>query len=238
MDLSIIIPVWNEENKIRNDIIAINDFFSKNNRQTEIILVDDGSSDKTKEIIMAATSFSSIRVAPLILKKHCGKGYAVRQGVLNAEGRFIMFMDSGLTVPLKFIENAIQQLNDKNLGFIIGSRHLPESKIGYSQNWYRKAFSASFRFITKRLLGLPDFITDTQCGFKVFKRDVAKQLFQQSQENGYLFDLEIILLALRSKIPFAELAIEWNWDRDTRLSVGKTSLNIMHDLYYLKQRFL
>jgi dolichyl-phosphate beta-glucosyltransferase len=235
--ISIVIPVWNEEKKIVNDIESINNYFSQKSYNCELIIVDDGSDDKTFELAKEVSVDSSLSKNVIQLTAHSGKGCAVRTGVKASHGKFIMFMDSGGTVPLNYIDNALDILNNSDNDFVIGSRHLPGSTVHHKLIWYRRIVSFMFRHLIKSYLHLPGFLTDTQCGFKVFRGDVGRDLFNASVLDGFLFDLEIILLAIQKNIQFSEMTIEWNWDSDSRLSVVRSASNVYKELYALRKRF-
>lgn len=235
--LSIVIPAWNEEIKIVKDIKNINDYFSQKPFNTELIIVDDGSSDNTQKAAREIAVSPRIKRNVLKQSRHCGKGSAVRNGITNSTGKYVLFMDSGATIPLSYVDKALNILENSEQDFLIGSRHLPESIIHHKLVWYRRVVSFFFRFITKRYLQLPGFISDTQCGFKVFKGGIGRSLFTASLLDGFLFDLEIILLAIKRNIAFTEMAVEWNWDSDSRLSVKKSFPDVYKELRSLKQRF-
>lgn len=234
MDLSIIIPVWNEESKIAADILNIDSFFRKSALKIELIIVDDGSSDNSLEITQKALQNVSVESKSLAFE-HKGKGYAVRQGILASRGDIVMFMDCGGNVPLSFINTGMEMLAGKDTDMILATRFDDLSKITYDRVWFRKISSTVFRRMTHKLLDLPAEVSDTQCGFKLFKGQMARAVFARLKIDGFLFDLEVILIAMRQGYKLKEMPIEWNCDRDSRLSIPGALYPILRDLFYLKQ---
>lgn len=237
MQLSIIIPAWNEAGKIAGDIREISLYIKNVNPSTELIIVDDGSSDNTAEIAENAADYDSFDIKVIRYSPHRGKGCAVRKGILESLGDVVMFMDSGQNVTLEFITSGLKLIKQRSCDILIGSRYLPESVIKKKLIWYRRLISYIFRQNVKRYFHLPEFVTDTQCGFKFFKGDIARELFGKSGSDGFIFDLEIILLALEKKYKICEFPIEWRCDRDSRLSLVRSFIPILRDLRKLKQHF-
>lgn len=237
MNLSIIIPAWNEASKIEADILENSRFLEGNSIPGEIILVDDGSADGTAKIAKQVQIASTITLEVITYSPHRGKGFAVRKGILASKGEIVMFMDSGLNVPLKFINTGLKLLKEDRYSIIMGSRHLKESIILKNLVWFRQITSLLFRKFIKIYLGLPHCLTDTQCGFKLYKGDIARKLFAECKSDGFLFDIEIILLALKRDIQIVELPIEWTCDRDSRLSLFNTLFPLLKELKRLNKKF-
>ena len=208
MDLSIIIPVLNESKKIKNDILAACEFFSKNKIKGEIILVDDGSSDNTAEIARKTKVPAGISLLILQYPDHRGKGFAVKSGVLKSVGKYVIFVDSGLCVAFDYILAGLKLLQNENCDIAHGSRFLRQSKITRPHLLSRRISSALFRNVFKFLLKLPSELTDTQCGFKIYKGDVARLLYKSCITDGFMFDIEIILRAVKSGYRIKEFPVE------------------------------
>lgn len=233
--ISIIMPIWNEESKIFNDLEHLNAFSKSFQKPIEIIITDDGSTDNSISIIKAYSAGNFLNIKPIVLEKHIGKGYALRKGIENATGKYVLIMDSGATIPMKYISIGLELLSKENIDLLIGSRHLPNSKIKQNLIWYRKISSLLFRSLIKYIFDLK--IKDTQCGFKFLVSDTAQLLIKECNIDGFLFDLELILLARQKKLKFREFAIIWNCDRDSRLSIFKIFFPLIKDLAKLKKRF-
>ena len=235
MDLSIVIPVWNEASKITTDIKSINDYFSNSSLKIEVIVVDDGSTDETIKITKKALKDTSLNSNVVTYYEHKGKGYAVRQGMLASQGNIVMFMDCGSNVPLNFIDKGIEILNIKNADIVVGTRYHRESKIVRNMIWFRRITSTFFRYFIKFFNDLPNQISDSQCGFKIFKGAVARQIFTLAETDGFLFDLEVILQAKKKNYKILELPLEWYCDRDSRLNVFNSIIPVFKEFIHLKR---
>ena len=226
MDISVIIPALNEQHKIVQDIEETANFLAQSNLSGEIIVVDDGSRDKTSDLANKSILPPSVSLKVITFKQHHGKGFAVRTGVLDSQGNFVMFMDSGRNVPLTYILTGLELIQSGSCDIAIGSRHLPGSIIYKPLIWYRRLFSIIFRIVVKFYLNIPKHLTDTQCGFKIYQGKVARELYASCISNGFIFDVEIILRAQNKGRCMREFEIEWTCDRDTRLSISSTPIMI------------
>ncbi len=235
MDISIIIPVWNEESKITTDLQNINNYFQESPYNVQVIVVNDGSTDQTSEVLKQFSTQSSQQLKLIDYPAHKGKGYAVRKGVKASQGEYVVIMDCGNTIPLKYIQIGIDFLNDNKIDIAFGSRYNPESSILMKPVWYRRVASSLFRKLTKSYLHLPRGLTDTQCGFKILNGTTARELFGLSKSDGFIFDLEIILLAGKRDYKLMEFPIEWKCDRDSRLSLPGIIFPVFKELQRLKK---
>ncbi len=235
MDFSIIIPVLNEEFKVKNDIIAADYFLTNNKYKGEIIISDDGSIDKTVEVCDSLIGHISHNLIILKSDRHKGKGSAVRRGVLASSGRIVLFMDSGLNIPIDQAKRGIYLLESEKADLAIASRRLPHSIIHVPLIWHRRIFSYLFRKTAKHYLPIPRHLTDTQCGFKLFKGHIARELFAASVIDGFLFDIEIILRANLRGFKIMEFPVDWTCDRDTRLRVKSTFITTVNELRKIKE---
>jgi dolichyl-phosphate beta-glucosyltransferase len=233
MDLSIVIPAYNEAHKISRDIKEAADFFQENNLSGEIIVVDDGSSDDTAATTLRVGAGLPVRV--LQQQSHHGKGYAVRQGILAAQGQIIMFADSGVCTPYHHARTGMDLINQDLCDLAHGSRKLKDSIISHQQPFNRRVISTIIRRIFILWLKVPAELTDTQCGFKIYRGPVAQSLYAACQTQGFLFDVEIILRALRQGLRIREFPIVWRADHDSRLSTRKNFFGIIIELFALKK---
>lgn len=237
MDLSIVIPVWNEEKKIGNDLNNLHTFLSERSYASEIIVVDDGSNDSTCKVVQEFQKNHSIYIELLCDQIHHGKGYAVRKGIRNAKGKRIMFMDCGGNVPLDSIDHGLTLMDDGGFKLAHGSRHLPRSYILKPMSPKRRLFSWLFRKTVRNFLPIPRELTDTQCGFKLYDGDTARELYARPTLDGFLFDVEIILRARSSGYSITEFPITWSFDPDSRLHPNRIFSQIVRDLIYLKRTY-
>jgi dolichyl-phosphate beta-glucosyltransferase len=225
--LSIIIPCYNEEKRIRKTIKSLSAFMKKKKIIHEIILIDDGSIDRTKEIIIKyASKNKNIRV--ISYQKNKGKGYAVKKGILNSKGNMILFSDADLSTPIEEYEK-LKKWYDKGYLIAIGSRREKGSKIKKKQPFFRNLSGHIFGKIVKNLL-LRD-IKDSQCGFKLFNGNIARKIFTIQKINGFVFDVEILYLAKKKGIKIKEVPILWiDSAKESKVKLIKHSLPMFLDI--------
>ncbi len=216
------------------DIKAAEKFILDNNFQGEIIVVDDGSTDDTARIA------ETVKVSPQESKRiirsenHRGKGFAVREGIISAKGEYIMFADSGLCIPFDYVLTGLEIIKSGGYDIAHGARKLKESRISVKQPIFRRLIAWIFRQIFIYFLKIPSDLTDTQCGFKIYKGEAARKLYTESVTDGFLFDIEIILRAGKQNYRIKEFPVEWTMDPDTRLSAAKNSFGVLKELLNLK----
>lgn len=235
MELSIIIPAFNERQKIARDVEAAARFLERENFRGEIIVVDDGSADDTAAVAQQIALPGAVTLLVIRNAAHRGKGFAVRTGILRARGDYVMFADSGLTVPYDNALRGLRLLQKGSCELAHASRRLTESVIRRPQPWPRRFFSLIFRWFVILFLKIPARLTDTQCGFKIYRGDVARELCAQCRTEGFMFDVEIILRALRRGYRIEEFPVEWSCDPDSRLSVARSPWRILRELLALKR---
>ena len=235
--LSIIIPAYNEAHKIGQDIVAADEFLTSEGIDGEIIIVDDGSSDNTAETAKMASN--SVQTPCLVerLDNNYGKGRVVRTGVLKSTGEFVLFADSGLCIPFQQALVGIDLIASGQCQIAHGSRKLSGCHISRPQSIYRRACSKLFHWFLIHDIYRLGNLTDTQCGFKVYSGDIARRLYADSTVDGFMFDVEIILLALSQELTICEFPVDWTWDPDSRLRPTRVAINVFLDLIRLKRRF-
>lgn len=230
--LSIVIPVYRESEKVCADIEAAAAFL-EHIGGGEILIVDDGSSDDTAEVAERCAAGVSAAVQVIRLPRHRGKGAAVRTGILHSRKRLVMFADSGVCVPFVEALAGIEMIEQGQCLLAHGRR----TNIRRKQSFYRRLCSWLFNHWLigglKRNLGL----TDTQCGFKIYNGDTARRLYAQSVIDGFMFDIEIILLAARNGCVIREFPISWSFDPDSRLHPLRQGLSILKDIMRLRRLF-
>ena len=226
-DLSLVIPVYNEGCKISRDLEELTAYLDGLGLSYEIIVVDDGSEDSTVAVVL---EFAEMCRNVVLLRngRNRGKGYSVRKGILAARGRYIGFLDAGLCLPPGEIRKALALLND-GCDIALGSRGLPDSSILRRQPWYRVAGSKIFAQIVWKIMGL-SAIKDTQCGFKFFRRKVAREIFSEMRTEGFMFDVELLRRALAKKLKIRQFPISWSNDPDTRFRLVSGSFRNILEL--------
>ena len=235
MGLSIVIPAFEEAGKIARDIKAAAQFLKANELAGEIIVVDDGSSDATEQAAGNVWVPRDIRRQVIRYDPHRGKGYAVRTGILASTGDFTMFADCGLCIPYGNVLLGMALIREGQCDIAHGSRRHLESDILRDQPWHRRVVSRAFKSTVRTLLKVPRELTDTQCGFKVYKGNVARELYGQCVSDGFMFDIEIILRAERAGYRIQEFPVEWACDLDSRLSVTRTPWPVLSELRTLRR---
>jgi dolichyl-phosphate beta-glucosyltransferase len=236
MDLSIVIPAFREAAKIRHDVEGAAAFLVKSGLKGEIIVVDDGSPDNTRAAALAAEIPPTVERQVIRYEHNCGKGCAVRTGMKASRGEFAMFADVGLCVPFENALRGIELIRRGECEIAHGSRKLPDSVILKPQTLYRRLLSRTFRFVVRHFMGTPRDLTDTQCGFKVYRGDVARQLYGECFCGGFMFDIEILLRALKHGYRVREFPVEWRCDWDSRLHPARGAAHTLGELSEIKRR--
>jgi dolichyl-phosphate beta-glucosyltransferase len=234
MDLSIVIPAFNEANKIRHDVEAAAAFIDEEALDGEVIIVDDGSSDRTSDEARQAQIHSSVSLSVIRLDKNWGKGFAVKTGVLASKGDVILYADSGTCVPYANALMQVEKIRSGELDMAVASRRHEETVILRDRSFKRRVLSWIFRQVAILVTGLPRRFTDTQCGFKIYKGEVARELFAKCRTSGFMFELEILLHALKQGCRIEEFPVEWTCDLDTRLRLANQAGGVAKDLLSIR----
>jgi len=231
MHLSVVIPAYNEEERILSTLERTNKYLSEQDYDYEVLVVDDGSKDKTVEIV---NNFSKENPNVKLLKnpQNMGKGEAVKNGVLHSEGNIVLFSDADLSTPIEEIERLFKWLN-QDYDIAIGSRNIHDPEIKVEAILKRKlvgrVFNAIVQFFTIRQF------QDTQCGFKAFKKDVAKELFSRQKFTGFSFDVEILYMAVKMNYKIKEVAVNWKHCDSSKVSIIKDSIKMFSDITKIKK---
>lgn len=231
--LSVVIPAFNEAARIGRYLGEIREYLdTAYPREAEILVADDGSTDGTAELVArVAAGWSALRL--IRLDRNRGKGAAVRAGVLAARGRRILFADADGATPIAEEWRLTRALSG-GAAVAAASRCVPGVGVVRDRNRVRDAVSGVFRSAAAILVGVG--IRDTQCGFKMFESTAAKYLFGQSQECGYLFDIEVLALARRNGYSVAEVAVNWSEKAGSKVRVVRDSLRMFAGLWRLRRR--
>ena len=235
MDLSIVIPVYNEEQKIRHDIVAATAFLSEQGMRGEIIVVDDGSDDRTSDVAKETAVDEEVSLKVIGYEKHSGKGRAVKTGIMEAGADLVMFIDSGNCVPYEDVIRGMDLIKNNKCQIAHGSRFLDGSIITRTRKPHRRLASFLFRRSIHLLSRIPEDLTDTQCGLKIYRKGIAHELFAACRTDGFLFDIEIILRAREKGYRIMEFPIVWTSDPDSRLSPGTSFPEIMAEWWMIRK---
>ncbi len=228
IDLSVVIPAYNEERRLPEAIRKITGFLDGQDLVAEVLLVENGSHDHTGEIADAASrSDPRFRALHVALS---GKGRAVRAGMLDSRGRVVVFCDADFSMPVEeipLLADAIEAGADIAIGSreVMGARRIGEP-------WRRHLMGRVFNTLV-RLLAVPR-LSDTQCGFKAFRRQVAQDLFRRQIVNGWAFDVEVLFLASRSGYNVREVPITWRYDASSRVNPARDTIAMLRELLIVR----
>lgn len=225
-DISIIIPAYNEGERIGKALTEVLASIRENGWKAEVLVVDDGSTDNTAQI---AAGYAQKNPQVLLLRNehNRGKGFSVRRGALSAAGDIIMFTDADMSAPLEEAGRLLAAI-EQGADVAIGSRWLDRSLQTVQQPLYRQFFGRCFNLVTRAMLRLP--FADTQCGFKAFRKPAAKTLFRLQRIERWGFDPEILFLALKQGYSVREVPVSWAHDERSRLSYLRDGLRMLEDM--------
>jgi dolichyl-phosphate beta-glucosyltransferase len=223
MKVSIVIQAYNEEKRIGESLGKIIEYCKDNLEGYEIIIVDDGSDDKTSEII---SKYDNPNIEVLKNKTNMGKGYSVKQGLLKAKHPLVLFSDADLSTPISELKKFIACISH-GYDIAIASR-----KVRIKQPIHRKIMSLTYPLLVK-LIVLRG-IKDTICGFKLFKTDTAKKLAELQTLNGFSFDAEILFIAKKLGCKIKEIPVVWTNDKNSRVNPIKDSIKVLVDLFRIR----
>jgi dolichyl-phosphate beta-glucosyltransferase len=223
--LSIIIPAHNEELRLPRALRQVFSFLEKQTYSAEVIVVENGSIDRTLEIAREfELSHSNLIV---IHDEHAGKGNAVRRGVLEAHGEYRFICDADLSMPIaELVKFLPPVLNDFDIA--IASREAPGA-VRYNEPPYRHWGGRAINLVIRSLI-LPG-LNDTQCGFKCFRADVAEKIFAQQTLGGWSFDIEILFLARKKRMVIKEIPVHWYFDSDSKVNAVRDALRMIGDIF-------
>ena len=235
MDISIVIPAFNEAAKIGRDLEAAAAFLAENGLTGEIIVIDDGSTDETAAAAERVELPDIVSRTVIRCKSHRGKGHAVRTGIRETCADVVLFADSGLCVPFENALRGLQLIRDGECDIAHGSRKLPDSVVRQPRPQVRRLVSDAFSAIIPHVARVPNDLTDTQCGFKLYRGDVARELYADCFTDGFLFDVEIILRARKKNYVIREFPVEWTNDPDSRLNPLRHGPGMLAELIAIRR---
>ena len=227
-ELSIVIPSYNEELRLPVTLAQIASYLRESGRSAEVIVVDDGSKDRTSAV---AESFKkeipSLRV--ISNGENRGKGYSVRHGMQEARGRIVLFTDADLSAPIEEAEKLLPAMENNDVA--IGSRAMDRSLISVHQSPFREFAGIVFNTVVRVILRLP--FVDTQCGFKAFRRESCRIIFEQQTIERFGFDPELLYLARHHGLRAVEIPVRWAHSPATKVSMLRDSLQMFADVFII-----
>ncbi len=215
--LSLIIPAFNEESRIGNSLERILTFLRQQPYPSEVIIVDDGSHDRTAEMVRKISQGSD-HVRIVQNGKNIGKGGAIRSGMLQARGEFLFFSDADLSVPIETISPFLTKLGE-GVDLAIGTRVMPGAIVEVHQPFYREFLGKMYTELSNWILGLR--VTDFTCGFKGFRRHAALELFSRQRLKKWSFDAEILYLAQLNEFRVREVPVRWRNNQATKVRLWR-----------------
>lgn len=230
-DVSIIVPSYNEEKRLEKTIRIIDAFRREEKLHAQILIVDDGSSDATPEIARRlARELADLEI--VASAKNEGKGNAVKLGVLAARGRRILFSDADNSTPIEEFKNLNRVMDESGADLVIGSRYLKESRVKIKQSPIRILIGRVGNFLIRSFI--IDGIHDTQCGFKLFGAEAARDIFLHSRIKRWGFDIEALAIANLRDYKILEVPVSWYDAPNSRLRPVRDALNTFAELVYIK----
>lgn len=232
--LSIVIPAYNESARIGATLERVMSCVMDRGWDAEVLVVDDGSTDNTS-LIVKQWMEEHPRLHLVQNPGNRGKGYSVRNGLLQAAGEVVMFTDADLSAPMEEAELLMQAIAD-GADVAIGSRWLDKTRQTIHQPMYRRFFGRCFNWVTRTVMGLP--FKDTQCGFKAFRRPVAQVIFRLQRIERWGFDPEILFIARKLKYVVREVPVTWGHDERSRMSYLKDGMKMLEEMAVIRTNSL
>ena len=231
LDLSVVIPAYNEEFRLPKTLECIVGYLRARPYRAEILVVDDGSSDRTMEIVNSSRpKYSGLRL--ISNAENRGKGFSVRHGMIEAQGEIALFTDADLSTPIEEADKLIAALKNQGYDAAIGSRALDRSLIEVHQSRVREQAGILFNRLVRWIMGID--LSDTQCGFKAFRMDRARVIFEQQRVERFGFDPEILFLAKRHGLRVAEVPVRWSHDAATKVNVAADGIRMFLELLWIR----
>jgi glycosyltransferase involved in cell wall biosynthesis len=231
---SVVIPCFNEATRIGETLRQTLDYLAANAPESELIVVNDGSTDATGTI--AREKLKDARIETRLVENfpNRGKGAAVRSGLLAARKPIGLFFDADLSTPLGEMSKLIESIANDEVDIAFGSRALDRSLIGIHQPWRREQAGRAFNLLVRLATGLPFW--DTQCGFKAFRLDVCRPILEAARLDGFAFDVELLYLAEHAGLRIREIPVRWNHAEGSKVRFFQDSLRMLREVIAIRVR--
>lgn len=227
--LSVVIPAYNEDRRIANTLVKVREYLDRQDFSSEIIVVSDGCTDLTDQYAtQTLTNWPNFRLLCRVENK--GKGYSVKEGILDSQGRLILFTDADLSTPIEELDNFLPWADEFDV--LIGSRALPESNIQVHQSFFREYMGKTFNLFVQLLVFRG--IKDTQCGFKLFNRQAALDIFRRIKLTGFSFDVEALYISRKLGYRIKQIPVIWRNSPESRVHVFTSSVEMFRDLFRIR----
>jgi dolichyl-phosphate beta-glucosyltransferase len=231
---SVVIPCFNEAARIGETLRLTLDYLAGKAPESELIVVNDGSTDATATIARERLKSAKIETRLLENFPNRGKGAAVRSGLLAARKPIGLFFDADLSTPLEETPKVIEPIANGDIDVAFGSRALDRRLIGIHQPWRREQAGRAFNLLVRLATGLPFW--DTQCGFKAFRIEVCRPIFEAARVDGFAFDAELLYLAQRAGLRITEIPVRWNHSEGSKVRFFHDSLGMLREVIALRVR--
>lgn len=232
--ISIIIPAYNESERLGNPLRQIFNYVQKENLNAEIIVVDDGSSDDTSEIAKKVfAEFPYAKTNLIRYEENRGKGFAVRKGLSESNGEIALFSDADLSTPIEELPKLVQPIFNNEYDVTFGSRALDRSLIGTHQPWQREQGGKIMNLVIRAFSGLP--FSDTQCGFKAFNMEKFRPLLDVMKIDRFGFDVEFLFVANYRGLRLSEIPVRWNDAEGSKVSVFRDTRRMFTELSIIRK---
>ncbi|PKN02066.1 MAG: glycosyl transferase family 2 [Elusimicrobia bacterium HGW-Elusimicrobia-1] len=234
MNISVIIPAFNEEKRLGPTIERMLAYLAADGGDFEILVVDDGSADGTAAVAESFAARGKVRLIRSDVNR--GKGFSVKRGVEEARMEFILFSDADLSTPIEELSKLKSSLDGADADMAAGSRAATGADVALHQPFYREMMGKVFNKIARTLTF--GRIKDSQCGFKLFRKNAAKKLFALSRIDGFAFDAEIIFLAQKKGFGVVEVPVRWINNPNTRVSAVRDSVKMLVELVRIRINYM
>ncbi len=232
--LSIIIPAYNEQDRLGATLEKVSEYISSFDIETELLVVDDGSSDATPTVARESFETSGLQNARVIrYEENRGKGYAVRLGLAESSGAVALFTDADLSTPISEIRKLVDPIFEDEYDVTFGSRALDRSLIGVHQPWRREQGGKAVNLFVRTLTGLPFW--DTQCGFKAFRMERFRPLLEKMTIDRFGFDVEFLYAAYKNGLRMKEIAVRWDNCEGTKVSIFRDSVRMVSEVIQIRK---
>lgn len=233
--LSIIIPAYNEAERLAKSLSTILKYLAEHRPEAELIVVDDGSQDNTAEMARRVLAESRlIKTSVISYQSNLGKGRAVRLGLLASRGEVALFSDADLSTPITELPKLVDPIEANQCDLAFGSRALDRSLIGVHQPWRREQGGRVFNLVVRVATGLPFW--DTQCGFKAFRMSVCRPLIEGATIDRFGFDVELLYLAHRAGLKLCEIPVRWDHNEGSKVNVLSDSFKMLSEVGIIRQQ--
>lgn len=232
---SVVIPAFNEAERIGQTLTRVLAYLRENSAGSELIVVDDGSTDATSAVSEDALNGAPDIATRLIARsRNQGKGAAVRIGLQEATRPVALFSDADLSTPIEEAPKLLRPIFDGELDIAFGSRALDRKLIGHHQAWYREQGGRVFNLLVRLGTGLPFW--DTQCGFKAFRMSAFRPLLEQARSDGFGFDVEFLYLAHNAGLRLGEIPVRWDHNEGSKVDYVRDSWRMLQEIAQLRTR--